>query len=85
MLKTAATRMYWKQDTRNNTEFSKFLDSNLFPSSAGSGFGGGEYLVYFSFTLLHLKQKTDSPVLPSDPQISPELNRACNDYLPNDA
>lgn len=46
MLKTAATKMYWKQDTRNRTEFSKFLDSNLFPSSAGSGFGGGEYLVY---------------------------------------
>lgn len=43
ILNTAATSIYWKQDTRNSTEFSKFLASNLSPSWSVS-VGGGSYL-----------------------------------------
>lgn len=44
MLKIAATRTYWKQDTKNSTVFSMFFDSNLLPSCDGLDFGGGTYL-----------------------------------------
>ena len=47
MLNTAAVNTYWKHETENNTEFSKFVASSLslFPGSYG---GGGVYLLYFS-------------------------------------
>ena len=47
MLNTAAVNTYWKEETKNNTEFSKFVASSLsaFPGSYG---GGGSYLFYFS-------------------------------------
>lgn len=47
MLNTAAVRTYWKEETKNNAEFSKFVDSSLsaFPGSYG---GGGVYLPHFS-------------------------------------
>jgi len=47
MLNTAAVNTYWKEETRNNAEFSKFVDSSLsaFPGSYG---GGGVYLLHLS-------------------------------------
>lgn len=34
---TAATRMYWNDDTRNSTVFSKLFDSNPLPCDGGGG------------------------------------------------
>lgn len=47
MLNTAAVNTYWKEETKNNAEFSKFVDSSLsaFPGSYG---GGGVYLLRLS-------------------------------------
>jgi len=47
MLNTAAVNTYWKEETRNNAEFSKFVAASLssFPGSYG---GGGVYLLRFS-------------------------------------
>lgn len=44
MLNTAATRMYWKHDIKNSTEFSSFLDSSLLLPPDGRVMGGGVYL-----------------------------------------
>lgn len=46
MLNTAAVNTYWEHETKNNTEFSKFVASSLslFPGLYG---GGGEYLLHF--------------------------------------
>ena len=44
MLKTAATKMYWKHDTRNSAEFSKFVASSLSSLELGSVRTGGAYL-----------------------------------------
>jgi len=49
MLNTAATRIYWKHEIKNRTEFSKFSDSNLLsPPSEGRVVGGGVYLYLIS-------------------------------------
>jgi len=47
MLNTAAVNTYWKEETKNNAEFSKFVVSSLsaFPGSYG---GGGVYLLHLS-------------------------------------
>jgi len=47
MLNTAAVNTYWKEETRNSVEFSKFVISSLsaFPGSYG---GGGVYLLHMS-------------------------------------
>ena len=47
MLNTAAVNTYWKEETKNNAEFSKFVASSLsvYPGSYG---GGGEYLTHLS-------------------------------------
>ena len=52
MLNTAAVNTYWKQETKNNAEFSKFVASSLsaFPGSYG---GGGVYLLHFSRSPKH--------------------------------
>lgn len=53
MLKTAATRIYWKHEMTKSTVFSKLVDSRLLPSEAGSFAGGSVYLytklVLFTF------------------------------------
>lgn len=43
MLKTAATRIYWKQETKKSTVFSKFMAASLFPS-VGNLCSGATYL-----------------------------------------
>ena len=43
MLKTPATRIYWKLESKKRTVFSKFLASSVL-SPMGSLFGGGLYL-----------------------------------------
>jgi len=47
MLNTAAVNTYWKEETKNNAEFSKFVASSLsaFP---GSYDGGALYLFHLS-------------------------------------
>ena len=47
MLNTAAVNTYWKEETKNNAEFSKFVGASLsvFPGSYG---GGGVYLLHLS-------------------------------------
>lgn len=47
MLNTAAVNTYWKDETKNNTEFSKFVGSSLslFPGAYG---GGAVYLLLLS-------------------------------------
>lgn len=43
MLNTAATRMYWKHETKNRAEFSKLVASSLSPT-VGVSVVGGLYL-----------------------------------------
>ena len=43
MLKTPATRIYWKDEIKKRTVFSKFLALSSLPS-VGSLFPGGSYL-----------------------------------------
>ena len=47
MLNTAAVNTYWKEDTKNNAEFSKFVASSLSVCPGLYG-GGGVYLLYLS-------------------------------------
>lgn len=44
MLNTAATRIYWKHETKNSAEFSKFWAASLSPPSSGPFSTGGVYL-----------------------------------------
>ena len=82
MLNTAAVNTYWKQETKNNAEFSKFIDSSLsaFPGSNG---GGGVYLFRFSRAPDALGGR--SPCLCPDPIEGPELRDSSNENLPNNA
>jgi hypothetical protein len=47
MLNTAAVNTYWKHETKNNAEFSKFLAESLLLSPGKKG-GGAVYLRRFS-------------------------------------
>ena len=47
MLNTAAVNTYWKEETKNNAEFSKFVASSL-SAYPGSYDGGGLYLLHLS-------------------------------------
>ena len=49
MLKTAATKIYWKHDTRNNAEFSKLVASSLSSLEFGSLATGGAYLCTYNY------------------------------------
>lgn len=82
MLNTAAVNTYWKQETKNNAEFSKFVASSLsaFPGSYG---GGGVYLLRFSRSPNIFGDC--SPGLRSDPIEGPELDGSSNENLPDDA
>ena len=50
MLNTAATRIYWKHETKNRAEFSKFCAASLSPPSSGPFNTGGVYLSKISGT-----------------------------------
>ena len=81
MLNTAAVNTYWKQETKNNAEFSKLVDSSLsaFPGSYG---GGGVYLFYFSRCSNVLGDR--SPCLCPDPIKGPELYGSGDENLSDD-
>lgn len=82
ILNTAAVSTYWKQETKNSAEFSKFVDSSLslFPGSYG---GGGVYLLNFS---LRSDVRIDrSPCLCPDPIEGPELHDGSDENLSDDA
>ena len=83
MLKTAATNMYWKHETKNRAEFSKLHAANLPLSSSGSLAIGGVYLVAKYERMLYTFHQQRSPLLPSDPLIRPELYARSDNYLPN--
>ena len=82
ILNTAAVNTYWKQETKNSAEFSKFVDSSLsaFPGSYG---GGGVYLLNFSRGSNALVGR--SPWLCPDPIEGPELYDGRDDNLSDDA
>lgn len=81
ILNTAAVNTYWKQETKNNAEFSKLFDSSLsaFPGSYG---GGGVYLLKFSHGCSAIVDC--SPCLRPDPIESPELHDSSDDNLSDD-
>ena len=81
MLKTAATRMYWKQEIKNRTVFSRFLACNLVFFPLVDICRGGSYLRNGQSDLLYAI--LDIPFSPSDPKKCPSLNRTCNDDLAN--
>ena len=54
MLNTAATKIYWKHDTKNSAEFSKLLASSL-PSSAFGSVGTGAAYLAFTFSMCAVK------------------------------
>lgn len=83
MLKTAATRMYWKQETKNSAEFSKFVASSLSPT-VGVSVVGGLYL-FASYYTNSSRPNKRVPFLSPNPEECPELHSACYDNLPNDA
>jgi len=82
ILNTAAVNTYWKHETKNSAEFSKFVDSSLsaFPGSYG---GGGVYLLNFSRGSNALVGR--SPCLCSDPIEGPELHHGSDENLSDDA
>lgn len=84
MLNTAATMMYWKQETRKSAVFSKFVDSNLFPSPTGPSVGGGVYLSP-TFSIVQGYVWTHSPYLVANPDVCPYLHSPVDDHLPDNA
>jgi len=82
ILNTAAVNTYWKQETKNRAEFSKFVDSSLseFPGSYG---GGGVYLLNFSRCFNAPVDR--SPCLCPDPIEGPELHDGSDENLSDDA
>ena len=82
ILNTAAVNTYWKQETKNSAEFSKFVDSSLsaFPGSYG---GGGVYLLDFSHGSNDLVGR--SPCLCPNPIEGPELYHGGDENLSDDA
>jgi len=82
ILNTAAVNTYWKQETKNSAEFSKFVDSSLsaFPGSYG---GGGVYLLNFSRGSDALVGR--SPCLCPNPIEGPELHDGSDEDLSDDA
>lgn len=59
MLKTAATKIYWKQETKNRAEFSKFFASSLSEFSPESLGTGGVYLSEMNMTFVREKTCTN--------------------------
>ena len=82
MLNTAAVNTYWKQETKNNAEFSKFVATSLSVCPGLYG-GGGVYLIHFSRGSDVLDDH--SPCLCPDPIEGPELYGSSDEDLSDDA
>ena len=84
MLNTAATKIYWKHDTKNSAEFSKLLASSLPSSAFGSVGTGAAYLAFTRHTqhvCSQIWRPSNSPILRPHPEERPELNRGRYDDL----
>lgn len=85
MLKTAATRIYWKDEIKKRTVFSKFLALSSL-SSEGSLVGGGLYLqirVALSISCQSEITSYNTPYLSADPDVCPGLHDTRDYDLPN--
>src|SRR5579863_7556865 len=84
MLKTPATRIYWKQESKNRTVFSKLAACKWLSSEPTSGFAG-EYLGNGHPLGFPVTTWSHVPRLTPHPEESPELCCTCNDDLSYDA